>query len=194
MAKKRDKLKSSVAGKGVYPAAQAGWLLHPLRHVIMSPTRIVGRLHLKPADSVLEVGPGPGWFSPEIARAIPQGRLVLFDIQRGMLDMAEQRLRQVGAANAEYIEGDAVSLPFGEAAFDAVLLVTVLGEISDPGRALREIARVLRPGGRVVVVEQLGDPDHVRRSALGEMALNAGLKIARVEGSLLLYSATLTGG
>ena len=104
MAEERDKLKSSIAGKGVYPAAQAGWLLHPLRRFIMSPTRVVGRLQLKPADSVLEIGPGPGWFSPEIARTIPQGRLVLVDIQRGMLDMAELRLRQNGAANAEYIE------------------------------------------------------------------------------------------
>ncbi|MEZ6030053.1 MAG: methyltransferase domain-containing protein [Hyphomonadaceae bacterium] len=191
MATGQDGLKTSVAGKGVYPAAQAKWLLHPLRRSIMSPKRIVGRLALKPTDSVLEIGPGPGWFSPEIARLVPQGRLVLFDVQREMLALAEQRLKQSGHANAEFVSGDAIDLPFDRAEFDAVLLVTVLGEIGDPGRALREIARVLRPGGRIVITEQLGDPDHVRRDALAAMAAAAGLRIARMEGSLLLYSATL---
>lgn len=185
------KVKTSVAGKGVYPASQARWLLHPLRRFVMSPRAMVRRLALKPADHVLEIGPGPGWFSPEIARAIPDGRLVLFDIQGSMLAMAEQRLRAAGAAHFECVAGDAVSLPFEAASFDAVLLVTVLGEISDGAAALKEVARVLRPGGRVVIAEQLGDPDHVRRAKLHSMARAAGLKIERVAGSLLLYSAIL---
>lgn len=189
----RGKLQTSVTGKGVYPASQAKWLLHPLRRFIMSPRRIVGQMALKPADHVLEIGPGPGWFSPAIAEAIPQGRLVLLDIQREMLALAEMRLRAAGAANVESVECDAVSLPFAAGAFDAVLLVTVLGEIGDPKRALKEIARVLKPGGRVVITEQFGDPDHVRRGALAAMAREAGLQIEAIHGSLLLYSAVLRG-
>ena len=50
---------------------------------------------------------------------------------------------------------------------------------------------MLKPGGRVVITEQLGDPDHVRRAALETMAREAGLRVERIEGSLLLYSAVL---
>jgi ubiquinone/menaquinone biosynthesis C-methylase UbiE len=191
MTGERPGLKTSVAGRGVYPASRARWLLHPFRRLIMSPRRICARLALKPSDRVLEIGPGPGWFSPQIARAIPDGRLVLFDIQREMLAMADQRLKAAGVANYQLVEGDAESLPFEPASFDAVLLVTVLGEIGDPGRALREIRRVLQPGGRIVVTEQLGDPDHVQRNSLEAMVAASGLRVVRVEGSLLLYTATL---
>ncbi len=181
----------SFRGRGVYPASRASWLLHPLRRFIMSPRRMVARLGLAPGEQVLEIGPGPGWFSPEIARGIAPGRLVLFDIQRDMLELASGRIKQAGLSNFECIEGDAISLPFEDGQFDAVLLVTVLGEVSDPGKALREIARVLRPSARLVIAEQLGDPDHVPRSVLAKLAREAGLEITRIEGSFLLYSAVL---
>lgn len=186
-----DKPAASLAFKGIYPASQAKWLLHPLRHFIMSPRTMVKRLALKSTDHVLEIGPGPGWFSPEIARAVSQGRLVLFDIQGEMLRFAEGRLKAAGAANFDCIAGDAAALPFEGGAFDAVLLVTVLGEISEPLLALKEVARVLRPAGRVVIAEQLGDPDHVGRETLRTMAQQSGLRIERIEGSLLLYTAIL---
>jgi ubiquinone/menaquinone biosynthesis C-methylase UbiE len=181
----------SFAGKGVYPASRAGWLLNPLRRFIMSPRRMVDRLALRAGEQVLEIGPGPGWFSPEIARTIVPGRLVLLDIQSEMLALAAARLKLAGFRNFECIEGDAIALPFDNRQFDAVLVVTVLGEITDPGRALREIARVLRPSGRVVVTEQMGDPDHVPRSRLVMLADEAGLQIVRFDGSLLLYSAVM---
>lgn len=185
------RVKTSVAGRGVYPASQASWLLHPLRHLIMSPRSMVRRLKLKPDDRVLEIGPGPGWFSPEIAKTIPDGRLTLFDVQDRMLALAAQRLRSTGFAHFECILGDAVSLPFASSSFDAVVLVTVLGEISDCAAALKEVKRVLRPGGRVLIAEQLGDPDHVGRAKLKSLLPGSGLAIEAVSGSLLLYTAIL---
>lgn len=191
MSKTGGKLRTSVAGRGVYPASQAKWLLHPLRRFIMSPRRMVKRLALRPTDHVLEIGPGPGWFSPVIAQAIPQGRLVLFDIQDEMLRLADLRLKAAGVTVHQCLAGDAIKLPFEADAFDAALMVTVLGEINDPARALKEVARVLRPGGRAVIAEQLGDPDHVRRADLQSMAAASGLRIARIEGSPFLYTAIL---
>jgi len=178
--------RKSFSGKGVYPASQARWLVHPLRRFIMSPRRMVERLRLEPADHVLEIGPGPGWFSPALAAAIPDGRLTLFDIQPEMLEMAASRLRAAGLSNFVVVEGDARRLPFEEAVFDVVFLVTVLGEIPDPGAAMREMARVLKPGGRLSVTEQLGDPDHVRRATLEQLAASAGLAAEESAGSVLL--------
>lgn len=185
------RLNKCFAGKGVYPAERAGWLLNPLRGLIMPPGRMVRELRLRPTYHVLEIGPGPGWFSPSLARAIPQGRLTLFDIQREMLEMARSRLEAAGLANFDLVEGDAARLPFPDASFHLVLMVTVLGEIADPASAMRDIARVLKPQGRVAITEQLGDPDHVTRATLRRMATNAGLEVERISGSALLYTARL---
>lgn len=181
-----DAPRKSFSGKGVYPASQARWLVHPLRRFIMSPRRMVDRLRLAPADHVLEIGPGPGWFSPALSAAIPDGRLTLFDIQPEMLEMAASRLRAAGLSNFVVVEGDARRLPFEESVFDLVFLVTVLGEVPDPGAAMHEMARVLKPGGRLSVTEQLGDPDRVRRATLEQLAASAGLAAEESAGSALL--------
>lgn len=175
--------------RAIYQPKHAGWLVSPLRHLVLSPGRIVRRLQVGPADRVLEVGAGPGWFSPAVARAIPRGRLTLFDLQRDMLDMAAERLRARGIDNFELAEGDAARLPFPDAAFDTAFLVTVLAEVADRGACMRELWRVLKPGGRLSISEQLGDPGHVRFDELGALAAGAGFEVERRFGSILLYTA-----
>jgi ubiquinone/menaquinone biosynthesis C-methylase UbiE len=155
-------------GPGVYPVEYARWLLNPLRHLICPAWLIVRRLQLKPTDRVLEIGSGPGYFSPSIARRLPAGRLTLFDVQRGMLELAARRLEKHGQRNFECCEGDAAHLPFKDGTFDVVLMVAVLGEVTDRRAALREVARVLKPGGRLSVTELPGDPDLVTLDQLRE--------------------------
>jgi ubiquinone/menaquinone biosynthesis C-methylase UbiE len=81
--------------------------------------------------------------------------------------------------------GDAQALPYPDDSFDAVYLITVLGEIPDQGAALLEMRRVLRAGGRVVVGELFGDPHWVSPSTLGHRAEAAGLRFQRRSGTLL---------
>jgi SAM-dependent methyltransferase len=162
-------------GRGMYPVEYARWLLNPLRYLIMPPGRIVDRAQLLPADRVLEVGCGPGFFSPVIARRLSAGQLTLFDAQAPMLEMALQRLHKQRLANFTGICGSADSLPFSDSAFDLLLMITVLGEVSDRVAAVREAARVLRPGGRFSSTEALGDPDRVKQTELDELAALAGL-------------------
>src|ERR1051326_6625081 len=90
-----------LTGPGPYPVEYAGWLLNPLRYLIMPPGRIVGRLRLLPTDRVLEVGCGPGFFSPTVARRLSAGQLTLVDAQPPMLAMAARRLpkKQIGSAS-----------------------------------------------------------------------------------------------
>lgn len=78
-------------GRGkVFPAQRAASLLNPLRRLIQSPTRTVERMALAPTNKVLEIGCGPGYFSGAIAAAVPDGSLVLFDLQLAMLDLARK--------------------------------------------------------------------------------------------------------
>jgi len=164
-----------LTGKGVYPVKYARWLLNPLRYLIAPPGRIVRRLRLLPTDRVLEIGCGPGFFSPAIARSVPAGHLMLLDVQASMLEMAAKRLEKYGLANFTTVTGMAESLPFSEGAFDVVLMVTVLGEVPDRAAAVKEVARVLRPGGRFSSTEAAGDPDRVSGAELDELAALAGL-------------------
>jgi len=68
-------------GPGMYPVEYAAWLLNPLRYLIVPPGRIADRLQLLPTDRVLEVGCGPGFFSPAIARRLTAGHLTLLRLQ-----------------------------------------------------------------------------------------------------------------
>ena len=76
-----------------------------------------------------------------------------------------RRAGERGVANVEPSQADAAALPYDDDSMDAVVLTAVLGEIPDREGALREIARVLRPGGRLVVGELFGDPHFTGHAA-----------------------------
>jgi len=163
-------------GRGAYPHELAFLLEVPLRGLVLSPGQLVRRLPLHPVARVLEIGPGPGYFSRAVAQAIPAGRLQLLDLQAPMLRRARRRLAGAGVRNIDLAQGDAVRLPFRSALFDLVFLVAVLGEVEDAGACLREVARVLRPCGALSVTELPGDPDALHRSRVRQLAEAVGFE------------------
>ena len=165
------------SGRGAYPHQLAAILLFPLRRIFLSPEGLVRHLHLTPTSRVLEVGPGPGFFSIAVARAVPQGRLELVDIQRETIQKARRRLRRAGVHNAGCTQANAVTLPFRSGTFDVAFLVAVLGEVPDPKACLASIARVLRPGGLLSVAELPGDPDALTEDQLRTLAQGSGLEL-----------------
>jgi CAAX protease family protein len=164
------------SGRGTYPHELAGMLLLPLRRIVLSPERLVEHLHLTRASRVLEVGPGPGFFSIDVAHGIPQGRLELVDIQLEMLQKARRRLRRAGVHNAGCTQANAVKLPFRSGAFDVAFLVAVLGEVPDPKACVVSIADVLRPGGLLSVAELPGDPDALTEEQLRTLTFGTDLE------------------
>ena len=171
------------------PHTLAPRLLNPIRGILLSPRGLVRRLELKPDFSVLELGPGPGYFSPAVAQAVPQGKLVLVDVQQEMLDMAKKRLDSKGVINVEYRQGDALSLPAETGSFDVAFLVSVLGEVPDRSACLLEVSRVLRSGGLLSVTEfKLWDPDFIPLPELKSSVEAAGFRYYSRHGRLFHYT------
>lgn len=162
------------AGRGACPQELSSTLDLPLRRLILTPEELAERLHLAATSRVLEVGCGPGYFSVEVARRIPQGRLELFDVQREMVQKARRKLDRAGVGHVGYTQGDARTLPFADACFDVAFLVTVLGEVPDPAACLRDLHRLLRPGGWLSITEQPGDPDYQPLSVVRALAEQQG--------------------
>jgi ubiquinone/menaquinone biosynthesis C-methylase UbiE len=135
-----------------YPYSQRGLLDIQLPYLRCA--RLDEVLQPRPGERILEIGPGTGLQSMHVAPQLgPDGRLDVVDIQSEMLDHVARRAKERYITNIVTTESDARELPFGDCVFDAVYLVTALGEIPDPDQVLREAARVLTPGGRLVVGE-----------------------------------------
>jgi len=178
-------------GRGqVFPAENARSLLNPLRRLVQSPKRTVAALGIQPGSNVLEVGPGPGFFTPMLSDAAGPGCVVLIDLQFEMVDLARQRTTAAGKRNVAVSQGDAAVLPFAAATFDTALVATVLGELPQPDRLVGELARVLRAGGIVGVAETRRDSDFIRVTDLVEMFTRGGFEFVRRSGSRLQYVAT----
>ena len=152
-------------------------------------------LDLAPGEQVLEVGPGTGYYSLDVARQLaPDGQLDVLDLQQPMLDELMRRAALAGTANIVAAQGDARDLPFPAATFDAAFLVATLGEIPDRDRALRELYRVLKPGGRLVVGEGQPDPHMLTIDDLRGRAEAIGFVLDRHEGSPFAYFARFRSG
>jgi ubiquinone/menaquinone biosynthesis C-methylase UbiE len=181
------------------PYGQRFWVEAP--HPVITRDRLREVLAPEPGERILEIGPGTGYYTYALARwvgggegggASAKGVVEIFDLQQEFLDHVMRGAAERGIENIVPTQGDATRLPYEDASVDAVVLTAVLGEIPDPGAALREIRRVLEPGGRLVVGELFGDPHFTTIASLKRQAPEAGLAYESHSGNKLAYFARLT--
>lgn len=146
-------------GRGVYPHQMTWFLDFPARGLIMSARTVAGRLPVKPDARVLEIGPGSGYYSVQVAKRVPDGSLTLLDIQPEMLEKSSIKLNAAGISNFTTKQADGKLLPFGSESFDAIFLVTVFGEIEGRASFLSEASRVLKANGVLSITEHHPDSD-----------------------------------
>jgi SAM-dependent methyltransferase len=165
--------------------------------------RIVEMAEAGPNDTVLDVGCGPGLLTCAFAH---RARHVTgIDLTPKMLDEAGKLQREQGLKNVAWNEGDVPPLPYDDASFSIVSTRFAFHHFLDPLQVLKEMRRVCRRGGRVVVadsapdaskadafnrMERLRDPSHVRALPLEELLdlfAAAGLPTPRVKRDLLPY-------
>jgi ubiquinone/menaquinone biosynthesis C-methylase UbiE len=174
------------------PSAMPYWqrFFVELPHPGITRSRLTEILEPAPRDRLLEVGPGTGYFALSIAERLgDRGRLEVYDLQQEMVDHVMRRAKEAGVGNITGWTGDAQEMLFEANRFDGAYLTLVLGEIPDQDAALRELARVVKPGGRVVVGEFALDPHYVTFESLRERAERAGLEFERRVGGGFAYFA-----
>lgn len=172
------------------PYGQRFWVEAP--HPIVTRERLREVLRPAPGERVLEIGPGTGYYTLDLAEWLgPGGKVEIFDLQQDFLDHTMHRAGERGLTNVVPTQGDATALPYEDASMDAVVLTAVLGEIPDRAAALREIRRVLRPTGRLIVGELFGDPHFTTLASLKRQAADAGLPYEHHSGNWFAYFARL---
>jgi demethylmenaquinone methyltransferase/2-methoxy-6-polyprenyl-1,4-benzoquinol methylase len=133
---------------------------------------LVSRVDAGPGDTVLDVAAGTGLVTRELVRR-KRCRVVALDQSPEMLAVARERTRGL---DVDIVEGRAEALPFEDAAFDALTFTYLLRYVADPPATLRELVRVVRPGGSVAMLE-FALPRGLARSAW-EAWVRVGLPLA----------------
>ncbi|MBA7698507.1 2-methoxy-6-polyprenyl-1,4-benzoquinol methylase [subsurface metagenome] len=156
-----------------------------LRRWVQSPDKIIERSGIKRGMNILDLGCGSGTFTTLLARVVGAlSKVYAVDIQPAMLKQLQRKLAKAeneDIRNVEIKQASAYELPFEDKVLDLVFMVAALQEIYDRDRALREVKRVLKPGGILAVTEFIPDTDYPRRSTTIKLCQQEGFVL---DGSL----------
>jgi SAM-dependent methyltransferase len=173
--------------------AGAPWLERPERDREEHTTRALQLLLLEAGMTVADIGAGSGYFTERIAERVgPKGRVYATDIQRGMLDLIQQRLTRAKIGNVTLVLGEPADPRLPPHAIDLALMVDVYHELWDPQAVLRHIRTALKPDGRLVLIEYKGEdesipilPSHKMTIAQAKLELEGdGFVLTSAESSL----------
>jgi ubiquinone/menaquinone biosynthesis C-methylase UbiE len=174
------------------PAFLGRFLDSDFRRWLQPADKVIARSGIEPAMTIMELGCGSGAYTTFAARAVgEEGRVYAVDIQPEMLRQLERKLARPehqGIRNIELRQASAYELPLADEALDLVYMITVLPEIPDRGLALREVKKVLKPGGILAVTELFPDPDYPRRSTTVKLGQREGFALEASLGNFWNYT------
>jgi ubiquinone/menaquinone biosynthesis C-methylase UbiE len=159
------------------------WLLeNPWRKYYRNPERTAEQCGFQSTDTVLEIGCGSGLFTRAFASRC--ARLISQDLEPRYVQEAKTKVKDL--SHVEFMTGDVRNLELINLA-DVVVMISVLPEIPDPVMALKACVRALRPGGRILISQELFEPEYVTSETIDAWALAAGLEVEVRSGNVWIY-------
>lgn len=171
------------------PRQFAGLLDHPWRLQQMEPAQVLDMIGITAGMTVLDLGCGTGLFTCPAAHMVgAAGRVHGVDLQAAMLARTAERTRSEGVDGWVSLHHcGAYDIPLPDDTVDSALLVSTLGEIPDKPAALNELRRVLKPGARLGITEEMYNPSFVLPHHVRQLAQEAGFQPLVDASAFLVY-------
>jgi len=134
-----------------YSASGAIFLDNPIRRLFQPPSGIIEKLGLSPTDVAMDFGCGPGYFTIDLAKKAKH--VVAADISPEMLKKVKKKAEKAKVQNIQFLQSDGKKIKLQDGSLDLILLVTVYHEVGDSETVLKEFDRVLKPTGKLAIVE-----------------------------------------
>ena len=146
-----------VSGRVFAPVMGVGgaqWLERPEREDEEAPSKAIDALDLKPGMVVADIGAGSGYYASRIAKRVgPTGRVYATDIQPGMIELLDRRIKSEGLTNVTTILGGMDDPKLPPKSIDLAIMVDVYHELQQPQLFLQRLKDTFKPGGRLVLLE-----------------------------------------
>lgn len=150
---------------------------------------IIKHLELQPSMNVLDAGCGPGRLTLPLAKAIKdEGEVTALDIQEAMLQKVKTKMQAKGLQNIRFLQSTLGEKTLENNYYDRVVLATVLGEIPQKEKALKELFHALKPGGILSITEVIFDCHFQRKSKLRKLAKLVGFEESKYVGNPFAFN------
>ncbi len=134
-----------------YSASGAIFLDNPIRKLFQPPSELIEKLGINPTDIAMDFGCGPGYFTIELAKRAKH--VVAADISPDMLKKVQKKAEKAKVQNIQFLQSNGKNIKLEDASLDIILLVTVYHEVGDSEAVLKEFGRILKPQGKLAIVE-----------------------------------------
>ena len=172
------------------PDRLAFMLNNPIRRILSHPDRLISTLEIRPKDVVADFGCGPGFFLIPLAGVA--AKVIGIDVSSRMLDRASSYAKK-NHVSVDLLQSDGTDIKLQDGSVDLILLVHVFHEVEDEQRVLREFLRILRPSGRLAIVEKTR-PGSVLPASLGPPIMEEKRVVEEVQRAGLTFDRTIPYG
>lgn len=142
-----------------FDVANASRLDAPERLEFLPPAEVMAALAIRPDDVIADIGAGTGYFTLPMAKIAASGAVYAVDAQPGMLALLQQKISSEKNIHLVHAEGESTTLMEGSCTL--ALLANIWHEFDDRGKILAEVKRILKPAGRIAILDWRPDVDRV---------------------------------